>query len=269
MPFPSPDLKLIAVDMDGTLLDGEGHVPENLWPLLERLTERGILFVPSSGRQLATLRRIFEGHEADMVFIAENGAYVVHGDEEISSDAMDPAFAETVIRRVRDLVAAGSDLGLVVCGKRSAYIERTGDAFRTEADRYYAALEETDDLLAVDDQILKLAIFDFDEAAATAPALDDWTATHQVVVSGHHWIDVMNQGVNKGVALERLQAAAGVTRAQSAAFGDYLNDLELLEAADLSFAMANAHPDLLARARYRAPANTENGVIATVERLLG
>jgi len=269
MPFPSPDLKLIAVDMDGTLLDGEGHVPASLWPLLERLKERGILFVPSSGRQLATLRRTFEGHDADMVFIAENGAYVVRGDDEISTDAVDAGFAAAVIGRVRDLVAEGSDLGLVVCGKRSAYIERTDDAFRSEADRYYAALEETDDLLAVDDQILKLAIYDFAEAARTAPALEDWKQTHQVVVSGHHWIDVMNQGVNKGLALERLQAALGIASADTAAFGDYLNDLELLDAAGLSFAMANAHPDVLARARYRAPANTENGVITTVERMLG
>lgn len=269
MPFPSPDLKLIAVDMDGTLLDGEGHVPDALWPLLDRLKERGVLFVPSSGRQLATLRRTFDGHDSDMVFIAENGAYVVHGDEEISTDAVDPGFAASVVRRVRDLFCGGSDIGLVVCGKRSAYIERTDAAFRAEADRYYAALEEVGDLLAVEDQILKLAIFDFDEAANTAPDLEDWKATHQVVVSGHHWIDVMNQGVNKGLALERLQAALGVTRDQTAAFGDYLNDLELLEAAGLSFAMANAHPDLLARARYRAPANTENGVVATVERMLG
>ncbi len=269
MPFPSPDLKLIAVDMDGTLLDGEGHVPASLWPLLERLKERSILFVPSSGRQLATLRRTFDGHDSDMVFIAENGAYVVHGDEEISTDAVDPAFAASVVGRVRDLVANGSDLGLVVCGKRSAYIERTDHAFRSEADRYYAALEETDDLLTVDDQILKLAIFDFAEAANTAPALEGWKATHQVVVSGHHWIDVMNQGVNKGLALERLQAALGVTREQTAAFGDYLNDLELLDAAGLSFAMDNAHPDVHARARFRAPANTADGVVATVERMLG
>ena len=96
------DIRLIAVDMDGTLLDGEGHIPDELWPLLDELDERGILFAPSSGRQLATLRRSFDHARDDVVYIAENGAYVVRGDDEIGSDAIDPEFAASVIRRVRD-----------------------------------------------------------------------------------------------------------------------------------------------------------------------
>jgi len=266
MPFPSPDLRLIAVDMDGTLLDGDGRIPDALWPLLDRLHERGIRFAPASGRQLATLQRAFADHLDHMVFIAENGAYVVEGGIEISSDAMDAAFTASLITRVRAL--AGRDLGVVVCGKRSAYIERADPAFRAEADKYYAHLEVVDDLLQVDDQILKVAVFDFEDAATTAPSLEDLRATHQVVVSGEHWIDVMNLGVNKGVALERLQAATGITPEQTAVFGDYLNDLEMMDAASLSFAMANAHPDVAARARYRAPSNLDHGVITTIEKLL-
>ncbi|MCC2031390.1 Cof-type HAD-IIB family hydrolase [Microbacterium allomyrinae] len=268
MPFPSPDLKLIAVDMDGTLLDGAGRIPDALWPLLDRLHERGIRFAPASGRQLATLQRAFADHLDDMVFIAENGGYVVHGDVEVSSDAMDPAFAASLVTRLRALADDGADLGVVVCGKRSAYIERTDPSFLAEAQKYYARLQPVDDLLGVDDQILKVAIYDFVAAEETAPALDDLRATHQVVVSGHHWIDVMNQGVNKGIALEGLQTALGITRAQTAAFGDYLNDLELMDAADLSFAMANAHPQVSARARFAAPSNLEGGVITTIEKLL-
>jgi Cof subfamily protein (haloacid dehalogenase superfamily) len=266
MPFPSPDLRLIAVDMDGTLLDGDGRIPEGLWPLLDRLHERGIRFAPASGRQLATLQRAFVDHLDHMVFLAENGAYVVEGGVEISSDAMDAAFTASLITRVRAI--EGRDLGVVVCGKRSAYIERADDAFRAEADKYYAHLQVVGDLLEVDDQILKVAIFDFEDAATTAPALEDLRASHQVVVSGEHWIDVMNLGVNKGVALERLQAATGITREQTAAFGDYLNDLEMMDAAALSFAMANAHPLVAERARYAAPSNLDHGVLTTIEKLL-
>jgi len=267
MPLAAPDIRLIAVDMDGTLLDGNGRIPGALWPLLDQLRTRGIRFVPSSGRQLATLQHSFPDSD-DMVFIAENGGFVVRGEDEISSDAMDAGFTASVIRRLRSLGADGSDLGVVVCGKRSAYIERTDAAFHTEAQRYYARLEVVDDLLAVDDQVLKLAVYDFGPAEATAPHLADLTATHQVVVSGHHWIDVMNQGVNKGIALAQVQAALGITAAQTMAFGDYLNDLELLDAAHYSFAMANAHPDVLARARFRAPSNVDEGVLTTIRALL-
>ncbi|TDN91798.1 Cof-type HAD-IIB family hydrolase [Microbacterium sp. BK668] len=262
-------IRLIAVDMDGTLLDGDGRIPDGLWPLLDELDQRGILFAPASGRQLATLQRSFDHWGDDIVYIAENGAYVVRGDDEIGTDALDEGFAASVVRRVRHLGERGFDAGVVVCGKRSAYIERTDASFLAEAEKYYARLEVVDDLLQVGDQILKLAIYDFGEAEdSMAPELDDLRETHQVVVSGKHWIDVMNAGVNKGVALERLQAALGIDRAQTAAFGDYLNDLELLDAAGMSFAMSNAHPDVMARARYRAPSNVELGVLTTIRRLL-
>ncbi|MFS0735181.1 Cof-type HAD-IIB family hydrolase [Microbacterium sp. 1P10UB] len=265
----SPDIRLVAVDMDGTLLDGDGRIPDTLWPLLPRLAERGVTFVPASGRQLATLRRSFGDAAADMTFIAENGTHVVDGSRLIAIDALDAATVRTAVTTLRALAADGFDLGVVVCGRRSAYIERTDAAFHTEADTYYAALEVVDDLLAVDDEVLKLAVYDFDVAEhSVGPALADIARTHQVVVSGQHWVDIMNRGVDKGVALRRLQEDLGIDRSQTAAFGDFLNDLEMLDAADWSFAMADAHPDVVARARHRAPSNVDHGVITTLEELV-
>ncbi|MEZ5214606.1 MAG: HAD hydrolase family protein [Microbacterium sp.] len=60
----APDIRLIAVDMDGTLLRPDGSIPEGLWPLLDRLAQRGIAFAPASSRQLATLQRMFAGVRA-------------------------------------------------------------------------------------------------------------------------------------------------------------------------------------------------------------
>jgi len=260
------DIRLIAVDMDGTLLDERGRVPEDLWPLLDRLRERGILFAPASGRQYATLRREFGERGDHMVFIAENGTYVVREEEELSSDPMDPGAVREVVATAR---AMGHDVGVVLCGKRSAYIERTDDAFRTEADRYYARLQSVADLDEVDDEILKVAIYDFGDAErTTAPALTDVAAHLQVVVSGEHWVDIMNPGVNKGRALRRLQEVLGVTAAQTMAFGDYLNDLEMMDAAEHSYAMANAHPEVASRARHAAPSNRDHGVVRVLEQLL-
>lgn len=263
------DIRLIAVDMDGTLLMPDGSVPGALWPLLDRLAAQGIAFAPASGRQLSTLQSMFADAPTELDFIAENGAYVVRGDVEVSSDALDPAFVASVVARLRAMDAAGLRLGVVLCGKRSAHIEDTDPVFVTEVEKYYHALQVVPDLDVVDDQILKIAVFDFAGGEdGTAPALADLRATHQVVVSGLHWVDVMNQGVDKGVALRRLQDALGVTPAQTAAFGDYLNDLQMLQAADHSYAMADAHPQVAAAARFRAPSNAEAGVVSVIERLI-
>ncbi len=277
-PVPSPAelrelgaaIRLVAVDMDGTLLDPDHAIHDSLWPLLAELGRRGILWCPASGRQYATLARDFVGAEADVVVIAENGAYVMRDGVELSSDTIDRAVAAEVVRVARDLRADGHPVGAVLCGKRSAYVESDDPDFLAEADRYYALLDRVEDLSAVDDDILKMAVHDAGTAAETTyPALAHLRDGHQVVVSGAHWVDVMNTATHKGAALAAVQRSLGISREQTAAFGDYLNDLELLAAAGLSFAMANAHPQVRAAARFGAPANTENGVVRTVAALLG
>lgn len=261
LPALPDDLRLVAVDMDGTLLDAEQRVPEQTWALLDGLAARGVVVAPASGRQYATLARLFGDHGDGMVFVAENGAYVVRGGAEVTSTTVPREAVAAATRLVRDLVADGRDVGLVACGKSSAYVERADDPFLDECRRYYARLEVLDDLLTAEDEWLKIAVFDFGPVAEhTAPALEGVLPDLAVVVSGQHWVDAMHPTTNKGAALRRVQEVLGVTRAQTAAFGDYHNDLELLADADWSFAVANAHPDVRAAARFVVPSNADHGV---------
>ncbi|OLZ70306.1 HAD family hydrolase [Streptomyces sp. IMTB 2501] len=270
LPTGPADIRLIVTDMDGTLLDDTKRIPNGLWPMLAELRRRGVLFSPASGRQYATLARQFADVAEGMVFIAENGTYVVRDGVELSSDILEPSVAGGIARTVRRLVADGVDVGAVVCGKRSAYVERTDEAFLAEVRKYYVEHRVVEDVTAVDDDVIKVALFDFGPAEqSTAPALAPFAGTHQVVVSGEHWVDVMNRTANKGTALRGLQRALGITPAQTMVFGDYLNDLEMLDAAEWSFAMANAHPEVVSRARHLAPSNNENGVLRTISRVLG
>lgn len=263
------DIRLVVTDMDGTLLDDAKKAPAGLAEALRLLRERGVLFCPASGRQYATLAREFEGVADGMVFIAENGTYVVRDGVELSSDPLRADDAAAIARAARRLAAGGADVGAVVCGKRSAYIERADEPFLAEVRKYYLNHRVVDDVTAVDDEIIKVALFDFGSAEHTvAPALAPFAATHQVVVSGEHWVDVMNRTANKGAAVRRLQRELGITPAQTMVFGDYLNDLEMLDTAEWSFAMANAHPDVVRRARHLAPSNNDNGVLRTLARVL-
>ncbi len=269
LPLEPIDLRLVVTDLDGTLLDGKGRIPERLWPLLDRLRQRGITLAPASGRQYPSLRRLFARSPEGLAFIAENGTFVVHDGDELSSSPLDPDFVTRLVAMVRQLAGDGHDVGLVWCGRGSAYIERSDPAFVAEVARYYAALKPVDDLLEVEDEAIKCAVFDFGDAeTGSAVTLTALCAPHQVVVSSPHWMDIMSEGVNKGVALGQLQRELGVTPEQTVVFGDYLNDLEMLAAAPYSFAMANAHPDVIEVARFLAPANHEHGVVRVIEQLL-
>ena len=263
----TPDLRLVAVDLDGTLLDAQGAVPDRLWPLLDAMRERGILFVPASGRQYATLRHLFARAADGMPFIAENGTYVVRDEVEISSTPLEAHAVHAVVAALRDTSA---DYGVVVTGRDRAWVTRTDAAFLAEVAKYYIEHEVVADFGAVAGRAIKIAVFCFGDAETEiAPALASFRGSHQVVVSGANWVDVMDARADKGEALRALQRAFGILPAQTAAFGDYLNDVQMLQAADWSYAMDNAHPDVKAVARRIAPHHHDEGVVEVLAELLG
>ena len=154
----TPDIRLIACDMDGTLLDDEGAIHNDFWPLIDRLHARGILFCPASGRQYYSLLERFGPIADELIFIAENGTYVVQKGIELSSDSLNDDDARSMIRVTRELRQSEPGVNMVLCGKRSAYIESTDPAFAREIAKYYLRLEAVPDLLAVRDDILKIAV---------------------------------------------------------------------------------------------------------------
>ena len=100
--------QLIALDMDGTLLDGNGDLPPGFAETSQRATELGVTLVPASGRQLATLQEMFPHEET---FIAENGSVVVHNNELLSTTPL-PSSAVHAAVRALDAVARLAQLRL-------------------------------------------------------------------------------------------------------------------------------------------------------------
>ncbi|MBS1155754.1 MAG: family hydrolase [Proteobacteria bacterium] len=265
-----PDIRLIACDMDGTLLDDDNAIHADFWPLIHQLHERGIIFCPASGRQYHSLFEHFTPIADELIFIAENGTYVMHKGIELSSDCLSPDAARELVQVFRALKQREADVGAVLCGKRSAYIEGNDTEFLAEVGKYYRRLEMVDDLLAVQDDILKVAIFNPRSSERVSyPAFERFRDTHQVVISGEHWLDVMVPLANKGSGLRHIQQMLHITRDQTMVFGDFLNDLEMMDEATYSFAMANAHPRLKERANFVSPGNTDNGVVRTIKSVLG
>lgn len=94
------------------------------------------------------------------------------------------------------------------------------------------------------------------------------TSTYSVVSSVENWIDITGQDADKGKALRRLQERLGISRAESVVFGDYLNDIELMDAADTSFVVANTHPEIIAAASFVASSCDDRGVIWIIKHIL-
>ena len=277
--YAGADLRLAAVDMDGTLLDDDKNFPPGMDEFLDLMDERGVTFAPASGRQVWTLIDMFPGRPG-MTVIGENGGIVMRDGVEVSSHPVDTPTVREVIRLVRDATSGpdGIDGGLVMCGKQFAYVERTDEGFVEGVMPYYHRTKRVEDQNAIidaieagqiDDAIVKLAVYVIGPVEPLAQAtLANFADTHQYAISGANWADLQVQGVDKGSAVRDLQRFLGVERAQTAVFGDAGNDLSMMSEGDLSFAMANASRDVVEAARFVAPSNNEAGVAQVLRSLL-
>lgn len=247
--------------MDGTLLDGDGRVPDAFWPLLETARSRGITLAPASGRQLATLQQMFPDCED---FIAENGAVVARGGEVVSTTALPEAPVQRLLSALPNAPFAAH---AVVCAPSVAATAVLPPAVDAEVDKYYASRTLLGDGSA--SPTIKIALYvESDAERAAYPWVRELVPELRAVVSGKHWVDLMHPDADKGLALAQLAEAMGVAMSETAAFGDYLNDLGMLRAAGHAVAMGNAHEDVKAVADEVVGTNTDGAAVARLAKWL-
>lgn len=280
-----PPYRLVVTDMDGTLLNEDKEIPDSFWPVVTELLDRGVHFAPASGRQYATLADQFAPIAHRIPIIAENGNYVADAGEVVSVTSIDHDIVTQLVHAIRQFndnrVAAGrTPLSVIICGAASAYVEFFPPHFNipeevqqlqfNEAAKYYLKLQKVDDVIAAaaEDGIVRIAAFDpYSVEDESADYLRSQSPHLRAVVSGAHWVDLIDANTNKGTALAALQEALGISPAETVCFVDYLNDLELIDHAGRSFAMSNGHPEIKRRATDIAPSNAEEGVITTLREL--
>lgn len=256
-------IKLIAADMDGTLLNSRRELPPDFGEVIDALHRRGIHFAAASGRQYYNLLNIFAGMEHKIDFICENGAIVFADGKNLGGSKIDYKKLPPLLRAIRKL----DNPFAIFCGVKSAYIEKDNAEFVRNAGMYYERCALVDDLLeaAKNDMICKVALFHPEDAEhGSLPAVKHFESEFLLSVSGKNWIDFMNHGTNKGTAILRLREAVGAEYDETMAFGDFLNDLEMMDECYYSYAMANAHPELKKRCRFEAPSNDDDGVMRII-----
>lgn len=260
------NIKLVAADMDGTLLNAKHELSPDFFPLLDQMRSKGILFAAASGRQYHNLYNRFLSVKDEVIFIAENGSYVMYKGEELLVQAMDKEIARELILAARKI----PNVYIILCGKKKAYIESDAPEFIKNVNMYYDACEMVNDLSQVDDdEFLKIAICDMAGTETNSykhfKHLQDKL---QVKISGHIWLDLSHKLANKGRALAMLQEKYHISAEETMVFGDYLNDLEMIQQAGVSYAMENAHTDIKNAARFITKSNEENGVIVVLQQML-
>jgi len=151
---------------------------------------------------------------------------------------------------------------LVLCSPNCAYIENYSEEHLVEIKKYYTTLKIVDDLSEVDDDIIKITICNLEgsDNILDSKFNDDFN----IVATASIWLDIMNKGVNKGIALKNLMDTDNISKEETMVLGDYYNDIEMLQQADYSFVMENAPDDMKQYGKYIAASNIEHGVLRAI-----
>lgn len=276
---PSRPPRLVATDLDGTLLRSDGTVSARTRDVLVALDEAGVHVVFVTARPPRWLDAVADLVGGHGLVIAMNGAalYDAATRRVTECHGFDPGALAAV---VRDLRAALPRAALAV---ESVDGPTFDPAFRHGPEHAHDDADLPPDVVAPVERALgtgvgKLLARDTGTAVGSADGQDAFFARVRDVVGDRALLaysgagglaELTPPGVTKAAALARWSAAQGVDAADVWAFGDMPNDLPMLGWAGRSFAVANAHPDVLGAVTDRTASNDDDGVAVALEGLLG
>ncbi|MFE5796610.1 HAD-IIB family hydrolase [Streptomyces sp. NPDC056503] len=269
VPVPeAPPYRVVATDLDGTLLRSDLTVSGRTRRALELVAASGAAHLVVTGRPAAACRRLLDSLGYTGLAVCGQGAqlYDAGTDRLLSAERLDTELARSVVARVEELLGP-LELGVVTSPPESRFKvtpgfgERVRHGWDVTADR--ALLWDA----PIDKLVLHHRTVGDDALAEAALRLcgDEVTVVHSV----RGMVEVLPRGITKGTGVARALELLGRTGAETVGFGDMPNDIPLLALAGHGVAVANAHPALRAVADEIAPGHEEDGVAAVLERLFG
>lgn len=235
-------IKLIASDLDGTILrDGAQQCSSRLYELIQALYEKGVLFVPASGRQYPNMRRLFGHLDEQILYLCENGALVMRQNEPV----FQWNFKRELALAISNAIIDRPECEIIICCPKASYtIPKTAEFVSYMRDEIGYTLEIIERPEQITESILKVSYY-------TDPALRSkigaeiyprFAGQCLMVESGNEWVDFAPFGVSKGNALACIGEALGIAPEEMAAFGDNENDRTMLEYVGHPYRMDTSSP---------------------------
>lgn len=261
------NVKLIASDLDHTLLTEKGELPPGFDRYVIEMDKRGIEFVAASGRPLYTLETIFQRLRGRMSFIADNGGIISHRGRAIFKSLLDVADYRAMVRFTNER----TDGIAVVCGLDAAYLSAKHKTYEGYLRTFYSKIAFVDGLERLDVEADKFTVY-FPNRNSKDNYENifkpEYGGGFSVTVGDTVWIDIMRHGINKGAAIRLLGEHLGLGPDRMMAFGDTYNDIEMLQAVRYSYVVGNADADMRRHAAFIADTNDNFGVIKIIDKVL-
>lgn len=262
-------IRMIATDLDGTLLSVRSEIPEENIRALRRAMDAGVRVCLCTGRMIESTLSVVDalgGVNAPLSLF--NGAmlYDADGDRILSGAKIARGTAVKLLERIEGLGAY-----VQAFPGRGYYYERRTDWSWRYAEKIGVEGEAVGAPLSkwLDTDVFKLLVLGApEEVSAIAETLSGEFDDICCVRSSANYLEVIRRGVDKGTGLLDVCRETGVAPEEVLAFGDEMNDLPLILAAGFGYAMENGAEGVVRRAKYVAPRNTEAGLARVVEMYL-
>jgi 5-amino-6-(5-phospho-D-ribitylamino)uracil phosphatase len=260
-------VRLVAIDLDGTLLNDSKQVSDQTVQALCGLPERGVKVVIASARPPRSVRGVYQSLKLDTWQINYNGALI--WDEPNQRPVFHRPMKGSLVRRIVDLSRDMFDETIVTCEVLDKwYTDREDQSHTTETGRLFKP-----DLIAPLEQICsthvtKLMLLGEPRVILRLEALlvEEFIDQVTIVKTDDDLLQIMDPRVSKAVALKKVASHHGVPMSQVMAIGDAPNDVGMLQLAGVAVAMDNAHPVVKQVADWVAPSNNDHGVHAALQR---
>jgi Cof subfamily protein (haloacid dehalogenase superfamily) len=265
-----PRPEAVACDLDGTVLRTDGKVSERTRAALAAVEDSGALLVFVTGRPPRWIHPVADQTDHRGLAICANGAlvYDLHTAEVVESTLIEP---ETLRAAIELLRARVPEIAFAVEYGGSFAHERT---YPVQWEHVTDAVRQVEPGALADLPAAKLLLRHEIRASNELLAIAREVVAELVEVThstpfGPGLLEISAAGVSKATTLARLCARHGIGPDGVVAFGDMPNDLPMLAWAGRAYAMANAHPDVLAAVVRHTLSNDEDGVAVVIEELFG
>ncbi|MFT3889058.1 MAG: HAD family hydrolase [Arachnia sp.] len=267
-------IRLIATDLDGTLLTSQHRPSARTLLALQAAHEAGVIVVPASGRQPFSIGQVLAGtFLGEGVVLGANGAvgYDLGRDEVLFEETIAVEAQRALFfglqRIFPDLHCVSVRDGGATFVPQRGYIGLMdpGDHGLRGVGREF----DLDEVLAEGTSKLVVRAADVAPEQLLAAARELAIPGCEVSTSGAPFLEVAAGGVTKATGLARIASTFGIGPEEVVAFGDNRNDVELIAWAGLGVAMGNALPEAIAVADEVTASNDEDGIALVLERLLG
>ena len=258
-------LKLIVTDMDNTLILPDKTMPKEIFPLIATLRQKGIRFAAASARHYDVLYRMFEDAAGLMGFICDNGAYGEIDSQPFEGKPLSQEELALIISVCKKI--PGTHLSL--SARNAMYYRGEPAKHDNEVTLSVNSLYHKcyiSDLRDVPEAVFRATLYDPAGALThSLPVLKEALGNcMSVTATDYVCVDVMKTGVNKGTGLAALQRHLQVKPEETMAFGDYYNDIEMLDLAYYSYAVENAEEEVKKHCRFLTKSNAQRGVITAI-----